>query len=290
MKRSAIYISTVLLLAFAACTERIDVEVDTSFTRLVVEGAVTTDTLSHIIRLSTTSDYFNNQTAPAVSGAVVEISDGESFYLFEESDTEPGYYYSDPGFHGIPGKTYRLEIRNADIDSDGAMEVYTASSKLNPANPVDSIKLEYFNTFITGYNVNIYAWDPPRVDFYAFKVLKNGKLLTDTLSELIVQNDEFFNGKYTNGITSQFLFDEKPDEKVSLGDTITFELNGITEEYFLYVIEAQSQIFPQTPLFSGPPANIRSNISGDAIGFFTAYSVQRSSTIATGDVIGGGRK
>ena len=82
------------------------------------------------------------------------------------------------------------------------------------------------------------------------------------------------------------LNDDKPDEHVYLGDTITFELNGITEEYYNYVIEAQSQIFPQTPLFSGPPANVSSNISNNAIGFFAAYSVARSSVIATEDVLG----
>ncbi len=279
-----------LVLAFSSCTERIDVQVDSSFTRLVVEGAVTTDTMPHVIRLSTTSDYFHNQIAPSVSGAVIEVSDGEELFLFTESETRPGYYYSDSDFHGVPGKTYILEIREVDIDSDGIKEIYTASSRLNPANPVDSVKLEYFDSFFSGYEVNIYAWDSPKVDFYAFKVLKNKKLLTDTLSELLVQNDEFFNGNYTNGITSQFLNDDKPDEKVFVGDTITFELNGITEEYYHYVIEAQSQIYPQTPLFSGPPANISSNISGEAIGFFTAYSVQRCSTIATEDVVGGGSR
>ena len=165
--------------------------------------------------------------------------------------------------------------------------MYTASSRLNPVNPLDSISLNYFDSFFTGYEVRIYAWDSPRKDFYAFKVLKNGILLTDTLTELIVQNDVFFNGNYTYGIPSQFLNDDKPDEQVHEGDTITFELDGITEEYYHYIIEAQSQVFPQIPLFSGPPANISSNISDGAIGFFAAYSIARSSVIATGSVIRG---
>ena len=264
------------------CTERISVKVDSTYTRLVVEGYVTTDTTTHWVRLSTTSDYFHNQTSPAVSGAEVVITDDEQSFLLEESEEQPGLYLTAPDFHGIPGKTYSLNVSNVDINNDGVMDAFTAQSVMNPVNPIDSIQLEYLDSFVKGYQVRVYAWDSPEKDFYSFKVLKNGVLLTDTLYEMLVQDDEFFNGNYTNGIPSQFLQDEKPDEKVEPGDTVTFEINGITEEYYHYVIEAQSQIFPQTPLFSGPPANIRTNITNDAIGFFTAYSVSRSSTIASG--------
>jgi predicted RNA-binding protein with TRAM domain len=201
----------------------------------------------------------------------------------------PGMYYTSGDYHGVPGKTYTLTIRDLDIDGDGVMEEYSASSELNPVNPIDSITLRYFDAFgFTGYEVQIYAWDSPEKDWYSFKVHKNGVLLTDTLTELIVQNDDFFNGNYTYGITSQFLSNDKEEEVVEVGDTITFEINGITEDYYNYVIEAQTEVFESSPLFSGPPANIRTNLNNDAIGFFSAYSVNYSSTIATADVVNGG--
>jgi hypothetical protein len=288
MKRISIKILAIVLITFFlwSCTERIQVEVDSSFTRLVVEGSVTTDTTSHWIRLSTTSDYFLNQTAPAVENATITIDDGEQVHTLAESDTMPGHYSTSSDYFGIPGKIYTLRIRNLDIDGDGVMEEYTASSELRPVNPVDSIKIRPFEAFGDfGYEIQVYAWDSPEKDWYAFKAIKNGKLLTDTLTELWVQNDEFFNGNYTYGITSQFLSTEKPDEVLEVGDTVTFEINGITEDYYNYVIEAQSQIFPQTPLFSGPPANIRTNFDNNAIGFFVAYSLDRSSAIATADIV-----
>lgn len=272
------------------CTERIEINLDSTYTRLVVEGNVTSDTMTHWIRLSETSDYFHNQVAPAVTGARVSVDDGVSVHLLTESDTLPGWYFTSPDYHGIPGRTYTLRIGNVDIDKDGEPEDYSAASTMNPVNSLDSIKIEWFDTFFTGYQVRIWAWDSPQPDWYAFKVRKNGILLTDTLYEMIVQSDEFFNGNYTYGIPSQFLSTDKPDEVVEVGDTITFEINGITEEYYNYVIEAQSQVFPQTPLFSGPPANIRTNIDNGAIGFFEAYSVNYSSTIATEDVVNGGNQ
>jgi hypothetical protein len=271
------------------CTERIEIELDSTYTRLVVEGQVTSDTMAHWVRLSETSDYFNNQVAPAVTDAEVSIDDGEDIHLLTESGDRPGWYLTSPDYHGIPGRTYTLRIRNVDIDKNGEPEEYSATSQLRPVNPIDSIKLEWWDTFFTGYQVRVWAWDSPDPDWYAFKVRKNGVLLTDTLYEMIVQSDEFFNGNYTYGIPSQFLSTDKPDEVLEVGDTITFEINGITEDYYNYIVEAQSQVFPQTPLFSGPPANIRTNIGNGAIGFFAAYSVNYSSTIATADVVNGGQ-
>ncbi len=291
MKRNKSIYAVLLILGISLwnCTERIDLEVDSSFTRLVVEGYVTTDTAAHWVRLSTSSDYFYNQPAPAVRGASISIDDGQTVHPLVESGTLPGVYFTSAGFHGIPGRTYTLNVRDVDIDGNGVPEQYSASSTMNTVNPIDSISLRYFNAFgTTGYEVQVYAWDSPKKDWYSFKVHKNRKLLTDTLYEMIVQNDDFFNGNYTYGITSQFLSNEKPEEVVRIGDTITFEINGITEEYYKYIVEAQSQIFTQTPLFSGPPANIRTNLDNNAIGFFTAYSVKYSSTIATADVVDGG--
>jgi hypothetical protein len=271
------------------CTERIDLELDSTYTRLVVEGFITNDTTAHWIRLSETSDYFRNETAPAVTGADLALDDGEQLHTLTESDTMPGWYLTSPDYHGVPGRTYTLIIRNVDINKDGEFEEYTAASTMKPVNPVDSIKIEWFDTFFSGYQVKVWAWDSPDPDWYAFKVWKNGVLVTDTLYELIVQSDEFFNGNYTHGIPSQFLSTDKPEEVVEVGDTITFEINGITEEYYNYIIEAQSQVGPQTPLFSGPPANIRTNFENGAIGFFEAYSVNYSSTIATADIVNGGK-
>ena len=274
----------ILILSIAAllwrCTERIEVDIDSTYTRLVVEGYITTDTMAHSVKLSLSGDYFANKPADRISDAIVRIDDGEQTIELAESDSEPGLYLTDPDFHGIPGKTYTLLISQLDIDADGVNEEYTAESILHPVARMDSIGLDLMESpHFKIYQVLVYAWDPPETNYYAFRVYKNNTLLTDTLSELIVQSDEFFNGSYTYGIPSQFLDQEEEGEILLPGDTVTFELNGITEEYYQYVIEAQSEVFYKTPMFSGPPANIMSNISNGALGFFAAYSIERSSVI-----------
>ena len=67
-----------ILAPLYSCTERIDISLDNSAVRLVVEGSLTTDTMSHKVLLSSTSGYFYNQPPQPVSGATVTISDGEN--------------------------------------------------------------------------------------------------------------------------------------------------------------------------------------------------------------------
>jgi len=279
----------ILIIALASlmwqCTERIEVEVDSTYTRLVVEGYITTDTMAHYVKLSLSGDYFANKPADRIGDALVRIDDGDHTIELTESESEAGLYLTEPDYHGIPGKTYTLTINQVDIDKDGVYEEYTAESILHPVAKMDSIALDLMESpHFKIYQVLVYAWDPPETNFYAFKVYKNGTLLTDTLSELLVQNDEFFNGNYTHGIPSQFLThgipsqfldQDKEGEVLVEGDTVTFELDGITEEYYQYIIEAQSEVFYKTPMFSGPPSNIMSNISNGALGFFSAYSIER---------------
>lgn len=211
MRIRIINISLLLLLILAAwqCTERIDVEVGSTYTRLVVEGYLTTDTTVHTVKLSLSSDYFYNHPAPVVSGAMVLLDDGSTSIQLNEDPEHPGTYNTGEDYYGIPGKVYTLIITGIDVDQDGVNEEYTAESALNPVNDLDSIYARRFESFFNGYEILLWAWDSPEKDYYAFKVHLNGKLLTDTLTELIVQEDILFNGRYTNGIASQFLSDDK---------------------------------------------------------------------------------
>ncbi|MBN1339930.1 MAG: DUF4249 family protein, partial [Bacteroidales bacterium] len=89
------------------------------------------------------------------------------------------------------------------------------------------------------------------------------------------------NGNYTNGVAVYYLFpDNGPDEEVLPGDTITLKMSSITKEYYRFIFELQDQTFEyRNPLFSGPPANITTNISNGGCGFFAAYSVSYASTV-----------
>jgi len=271
-----------LISIISSCTETINIELDRSYSKLTVFGEISTDTAVHIIRLTRSADYFYNQTAQGVPGADVKIRfDNEVIQLYENT-MNAGTYETPPGFYGIPGKIYSLFIQNVDINNDGIEESYSASSYLPFLASPDSIKIKYVKyPFFKGSEILLYARDPAEtIDFYAFKVARNGVLQTDSLSEIIVQNDILFNGNYTNGISVQYLDDSKDGEKVFMGDTITFEMYGLTLEYYNFIIQAQTELRGSNPLFSGTPSNLTTNLSDDALGFFAAVNIKRATAVA----------
>ena len=188
----SILIFSILSILIVSCTEKIDIQLDDSYSRLVVDGSITTDTMSHSVVLTSTSSYFYNQPAPPVTGALVSISDGTQ--NFNLSETSPGIYRTSPDVFGIPGKVYSLNIKLA--NAIGGYSDYTASSTLNPVTPMDSVTLKFHPEWSKKgiWEVKCYVQEPPTVDFYRFLLSKNQTLFTDTLDEWIITDDMFYNG------------------------------------------------------------------------------------------------
>jgi hypothetical protein len=278
LKKTFGVLMLILLLGYG-CTERIDIDLEETYTRLVVNANLTTDTTAHLVELSTTSSYYYNQEPPVVQGAAIEISDdlGEVVELTEE---EPGKYYTPGNFFASPGRTYTLRIELAEPINEN--KIYTATSFLPAINPIDSIGLkEQPNWGEEGFfEVQCYYQDPPTKEYYMFNIFKNGIMLTDTITDRFVSDDEFYNGSYTNGIGVGYLDQSNEREKILSGDTIVFQGCSITEEYynFIWTLQQEASGF-SNPLFSGPPANVKGNISNGAVGFFAVYSVSYSGTV-----------
>ena len=277
--RCIILITAVMLAS--ACTEQIDIELDSTYARLVVEGELTSDSVNHYILLSITSNYFSNRPSPKVQDAVVELSFGNETMQLLENETIPGRYETPYAFKGAIGTTYDLDISQLDVDQDGEEERYHASSTMAGGTELEKIELKSYPTPAgSGYAVFMYANHPPEQrDWFGFKLYKNSDLLTDTLYKYSVLSDELFGDGYFPGLPVGFLSDDDPREALHPGDTVTFELNCIEEAYFNFVSEAQLEIAGNFPLFSGPPSNVISNIDNGAMGSFTAYSIQRYSVI-----------
>jgi hypothetical protein len=272
------YIMPAAFLLFTSCTERIDIQLDDSFTRLVVFGTLTTDTTRHYVELSATSSYYYNEAPPPVTGASLEISDDQG-NTENLTEMDPGKYATSPLFFVLPGRTYTLRIELA--EEINGHKTYMASSSVNPIFPIDSIGLVYQPDWGEKgfYEVTCYYQDPPTRDFYMFNIFKNGEMLTDTISNRIVSADDFYNGNYTNGIGVGYLDQAYERQVLKVGDTVTFQGCNITEEYYNFITTLQSETGYQNPLFSGPPANVKSNISNGAVGFFAAYAVAYSSKV-----------
>jgi hypothetical protein len=267
------------LVSLVGCTEIIDMDLDSASQQLVVDGAVTNELAFHYVRLSRSIGYLDNEPTPEVSGATLNISDGESTMWMTESDEVPGLYYSENKFLGVPGRTYVLKIEDVDVDEDGVDEEYEASSVMPEIGRADSIVLRYSADWEI-WKILLYAQDPPASeDYYMFRVYKNGNLISGNISEYSIVSDKYFDGNYANGIWVQSLDAGSESRPLVEGDVVSLQMAGINREFYEFIDAVQRENRGQYPLFSGPPANVPGNISNGALGFFTAYAVTYKSKL-----------
>ena len=248
-----------------ACTERINIDLKKGDIHLIVEGYLFQGDSTSWVRLTKSAAYFSEQPPDAVQGAIVSIRSDLFQFPMQEQPGKPGYYHSMGTLNPPSGTTYTLTI---DLKQPiGGHSHYEATAKLLPqAMVIDSVKIllaPHFKRWI----VRIYGQDTPETNFYLVNSEFNGRLLTDTLSRKNVFDDRLFNNSYLPGFVVQVLY----AKEVVPGGTYTLILSNITRDYYQYISDVQEEIRPKDPLFSGPPANVPSNISGDALGFFAAY-------------------
>lgn len=265
--KTKIIITLAVAAILSSCKEKIDLKLDSSASRLVVEGSVTNELKKHTITLSRSTDYFNQGASPKVSGATVSVNDGSCTYQYEE--IQAGVYESVEAYAGVPGNTYNLNIT---IDGN----FYTASSTMMHVTTVDSIRLERAYIPIQPgvildpeknyYNILIFCQEPGNTaDYYMMDAYKNGVLLTDTVTKKGISDDLFFNGSYLNAMKALQIVADK-------GDTITFRLSNIEKDYVLFLNALHMGTISGSP-FAGTPANLSGNISNGAFGYFYAASV-----------------
>jgi hypothetical protein len=250
------------------------------FKNIVVDATLTNETGYQVVKLYFTQSITDDSSL-MVKNALVTVTSGDSVVYFLERDTLPGYYYSEIPFAGVPGKTYHLSVSNVYVDADSIAEIYEATATMAAALEMDSIGFTY-NKDDKYTSLDCYAWDPPVRNYYSFIAWVNGVMVTDTIYEFNVTDDEMYNGNYTYGVPCQFLSDEKTDEFIENGDTLTLEIDNIDKAYFDYINSAIKEYYGFNPMFGGLPANIYSNISNHAIGVFRVYSISKKSCVVNG--------
>lgn len=280
------FIINSLLLAssigFVACTERMDIDVKDAPVQLAIYGSITTDTMQHSVTVRQSLNYFSNSQPVGISNATVTISDGENIFTLSENPSEKGVYRTASDVFGIEGKTYTLKVI---VEFNGVTDEYKATSFLPYSVQVDSVKLQPSNM---PYIVEalLYGKLPESNNNYLnISAYKNENIpLTPTLSDVNIIQSENVEKKEIDGAVCMNLrtvgtsSDKVPIEQ---GDLVTLQVCSITKEYADYVLNVQKELQGSIPIFSGPPANVQTNISAKnpsekvpVCGFFTAYSKQ----------------
>jgi len=258
--------------ALLSCEDIMNVSFSGDSTQiLVVEGGITTDTTWHRVKLSYTGDYFDKKEKVAVTGAEVSISDGTQTISLRELVN--GEYYTDINVYGEVGKTYTLHVKLLDGRE------YSASDYLRGCGTIDSISQSVnYNTWSGyGYDVLFYGREKePAGDYYMYLLYLNGKLYSDTITEVGFVSDEFINGKY---ISEFQVYRIREADLLIRPAKVTLEMISISKAYYDFLTALMIETVWRGTPWDGPPANIPGNISNGGKGFFRASAVTRKSNI-----------
>ena len=259
-------------ITFTACTERIDLELgELAEPKLVVEGWITDQQMPHRIRLTSSRSYYENQATPVISGAIVSISDGDQTFPLTEEPAGSGNYFTATDVAGTVGKLYTLNIEH-----DG--ETWLANDLMRPVPPIDSVAFEYVDQDhedgeLPWYMVKIWTYELPGLgDHYRWKCWVNGEARSDSLKAASFVNDQLYDGAYVQGVVVDWV-------RAQPGDTVRVEQHSISKDAYDIIESILLNTEWRGGIFDPPPANVPSNISNGAYGFFGAASVKERTAV-----------
>lgn len=263
MRTILIFLSLIILLT--SCEDVIEIDLDHMKPKLVIEGVINDFDNQCIIKLSKTTDYFNQETNPKVSDAVITLTDnaGKTVNL---NETEPGIYLGE-SVQAKPNINYTLNIHSEGND-------YVATATIPKKVNIDSLTCKYNSESIfyeVGYVVSCHFSDPEEFrNWYRLKTYNvNDK--TQAKNSKDIYNDDLFNGNRVELPWSYDVYQEFDTVVVEL-----YTLDGPTYDYYktLFPISGGSDMMSPTT-----PANPNTNISNGALGYFGAYTISRDTII-----------
>lgn len=250
-----------VIVCFSSCKKIISIDTENAPPQIVIEAKINDRLIDQQIRITKTVGYTDASIYPTVSGATVSVSDSRgNNYIFNE--TAAGVYTN--RMRGVYGVTYTMKVI-----AEG--KTYTASSKMPNLVRMDSIGI-ISNTFFGNERrtTAAYLLDPVNeTNYYRFTLNRNGI----NSNRIYVNNDRLTNG---NKLRIQLYFNAEDDENEDLlsGDKVAVEMEGIDSNVFDYWYALSSQS-GRGPNQGTTPANPTSNISNNALGYFSANTYQK---------------
>ncbi|WP_151089079.1 DUF4249 domain-containing protein [Hymenobacter baengnokdamensis] len=264
--------ASALLLA-GSCQKVVTLNLKDSAPQLVIEANLADDGHPCTVKLSQSVDFTQTNIFPAVSGAIITLSDdaGHSETLPETS--VPGQYQG-RAVLGQSGRRYTLRVQA------GGQSYVAASTLPAPVVPLTGLHAQKSNS---GNNIQVVPeyQDPAGVpNFYLFRQYRNGLLNP----AIFLQSDEFTDGKANTralgggGRGNSGGGSGTDVNKLATGDSVRVEMQNIDSTAYTY-FRTLNLLLQNNQLLSTTPANPRTNFSGGAQGYFSAHSRRQRTLI-----------
>ena len=249
------YLAILLLsLGISSCQKVINIDLNSASPQTVIEGNISDQPGPYTVKLSQTVNFSETNVFPPIKGALVTISDdiGNSETLTE---TSPGIYTTST-LQGMSGRTYKLSVT-----ANG--KTYTATSTM--AYPVNIDTIVSRQGGFGGHDISWSAkfLDPAGVaNYYALFI---------EINSVMQPNFSSADDNLRNGDTISMRLPMPDGVTLQPGDSVKVILESVDKnvrEYFRLL----QQLNNQNGMESAPPANPTTNLSGGALGYFSAHS------------------
>jgi hypothetical protein len=253
MKKNKFIYSALGVLLLASCEKVINVDLKKAEPKIVIEGIINNSGDPAKVTINKSVSFSTPNTFPPVTGATVKVTDntGKNYTLTEN----PAGTYTNASLIGVEGRIYTLAIT-----AEG--KNYTASCKMPQQVNLDSIFQEKL-TFTRPLIVVTALFDDPAGfgNNYQFIETVNGK----RNKTIFILDDLYQDG----GTISNQLIDE--DAKLKAGDVVQIEMQCVDKNIYRYLRGLEDLQFNNSV-----PANPDSNISNNALGYFSAHTSQKA--------------
>ncbi|MBN9384439.1 MAG: DUF4249 domain-containing protein [Chitinophagaceae bacterium] len=263
INRNIVLLSLLSLGGGWACKKAIQVHLNDAPPRVVIEGEISNQSGPYQVKITKTVSFSDSNSFPPVRGAVVTVRDSTNGHMYNFGESAPGVYTSND-FSGIPTHTYQLAVR-----AEG--QQYTASSTMPATVPLDSVSFAV-NTNFNGkkeLNAVVNFQDPPgKVNYYQFIEHVNGRLVPN----IFVFEDRLSDGRYIE----QPLFNDS--SYLQKGDTLQLRMYCIDKNIYNYFFSLL-QVSANNGFQTASPDNPITNITGGALGYFSAHTVNHEKLV-----------
>jgi len=261
-----IFTTIILIVTLASCEKVIDVDLEESEPKIVIEAVLQEGENGFVVSISKTAHYFDNQPLEKIDNATVMLTDSRN-NAYDIPNTSNGEY----------GLTINASINTEyylKVNIDGTE--YIATSYLSEKVAIDSV----YNVFAesvgpreSGYTVFFKYSDPANVpNYYRVTHALNGEY-QNKAEDLQVLNDNS-----NDGNQARFPIMMKTFQK---GDTVKISLIHFDESSYDYFSSLGDIMGGAMGPNSGSaaPGNPISNWSNNALGYFSAFSADTTSII-----------
>jgi hypothetical protein len=243
---------------FASCQKVINVDLNSASPKYVIEGGVNNSSEPCRIKITKTSNFSDDNNFEGIENAAVTISDNAG-NVASLSYTTDGVYQT-TAITGVPGRTYNLTVKLGN-------ETFSSTSQMPyPVNMDTLYSYDFFGFGDTIKMANLEYQDPAGIKNYYRFVLTLNRVVKESI---YISDDEFNDGKNATQYINYF----KGEETIKAKDSVSMEMQCIDAGVYNFFFTLDQTISQS----AAAPTNPVSNISGGALGYFSAYTVQRKS-------------